>query len=91
MLLRITPGAMLAFYRDTFASQAAKDQPIYDMQELFAWRKPRRALRRTTSGPGCVSVCSHTARLMMCPAGQHCQFCPPLSDIVAKCIGGQYI
>jgi hypothetical protein len=35
MLLRVTPGAMLAFYRDTFASQAAKDQPIYDMQELF--------------------------------------------------------
>ena len=25
---------MLAFYRDTFASQAAKDQPIYDMQKV---------------------------------------------------------
>jgi asparagine synthase (glutamine-hydrolysing) len=24
---------MLAFYRDTFASQAAKDQPIYDMKK----------------------------------------------------------
>jgi asparagine synthase (glutamine-hydrolysing) len=25
---------MLAFYRDTFASQAAKDQPIYDMTKV---------------------------------------------------------
>jgi asparagine synthase (glutamine-hydrolysing) len=25
---------MLAFYRDTFASQAAKDQPIYDMKKV---------------------------------------------------------
>jgi asparagine synthase (glutamine-hydrolysing) len=25
---------MLAFYRDTFASQAAKDQPIYDMSKV---------------------------------------------------------
>jgi len=25
---------MLAFYRDTFASQAAKDQPIYDMEKV---------------------------------------------------------
>jgi asparagine synthase (glutamine-hydrolysing) len=27
---------MLAFYRDTFASQAAKDQPIYDMTKVRA-------------------------------------------------------
>jgi asparagine synthase (glutamine-hydrolysing) len=27
---------MLAFYRDTFASQAAKDQPIYDMKKVSA-------------------------------------------------------
>ena len=27
---------MLAFYRDTFASQAAKDQPIYDMTKALA-------------------------------------------------------
>ncbi len=27
---------MLAFYRDTFASQAAKDQPIYDMNKASA-------------------------------------------------------
>jgi asparagine synthase (glutamine-hydrolysing) len=27
---------MLAFYRDTFASQAAKDQPIYDMTKARA-------------------------------------------------------
>ena len=27
---------MLAFYRDTFASQAAKDQPIYDMKKVNA-------------------------------------------------------
>jgi asparagine synthase (glutamine-hydrolysing) len=27
---------MLAFYRDTFASQAAKDQPIYDMKKVRA-------------------------------------------------------
>jgi asparagine synthase (glutamine-hydrolysing) len=27
---------MLAFYRDTFASQAAKDQPIYDMNKVSA-------------------------------------------------------
>jgi asparagine synthase (glutamine-hydrolysing) len=27
---------MLAFYRDTFASQAAKDQPIYDMNKVRA-------------------------------------------------------
>jgi asparagine synthase (glutamine-hydrolysing) len=26
--------AMLTFYRDTFASQAAKDQPIYDMKKV---------------------------------------------------------
>ncbi|MDT5256680.1 MAG: hypothetical protein QOD10_1760, partial [Mycobacterium sp.] len=25
---------MLTFYRDTFASQAAKDQPIYDMTKV---------------------------------------------------------
>jgi asparagine synthase (glutamine-hydrolysing) len=25
---------MLGFYRDTFASQAAKDQPIYDMKKI---------------------------------------------------------
>jgi asparagine synthase (glutamine-hydrolysing) len=25
---------MLGFYRDTFASQAAQDQPIYDMQKV---------------------------------------------------------
>jgi asparagine synthase (glutamine-hydrolysing) len=25
---------MLTFYRDTFASQAAKDQPIYDMKKV---------------------------------------------------------
>ena len=32
-----TPNAddpMLDFYRDTFASQAAKDQPIYDMTKV---------------------------------------------------------
>ena len=27
---------MLAFYRDTFASQAAQDQPIYDMTKVRA-------------------------------------------------------
>ena len=27
---------MLAFYRDTFASQAAQDQPIYDMRKVRA-------------------------------------------------------
>ena len=27
---------MLEFYRDTFASQAAKDQPIYDMKKVGA-------------------------------------------------------
>ena len=27
---------MLAFYRDTFASQAAKDQPIHDMRKVSA-------------------------------------------------------
>ena len=27
---------MLTFYRDTFASQAAKDQPIYDMKKVTA-------------------------------------------------------
>jgi asparagine synthase (glutamine-hydrolysing) len=27
---------MLAFYRDTFASQAAQDQPIYDMKKVRA-------------------------------------------------------
>ncbi len=27
---------MLTFYRDTFASQAAKDQPIYDMKKVGA-------------------------------------------------------
>jgi asparagine synthase (glutamine-hydrolysing) len=25
---------MLTFYRDTFASQATKDQPIYDMNKV---------------------------------------------------------
>ena len=27
---------MLEFYRDTFASQAAKDQPIFDMKKVAA-------------------------------------------------------
>jgi asparagine synthase (glutamine-hydrolysing) len=36
---------MLAFYRDTFASQAAKDQPIYDMT------KARAALERLLECP----------------------------------------
>jgi asparagine synthase (glutamine-hydrolysing) len=36
---------MLAFYRDTFASQAAQDQPIYDM------RKVRAALDRLLECP----------------------------------------
>jgi hypothetical protein len=31
--IRNTNDPMLAFYRDTFASQAAKDQPIYDMKK----------------------------------------------------------
>src|SRR5690242_17076914 len=31
---RTTSDPMLAFYRDTFNSQAAKDQPIYDMQKV---------------------------------------------------------
>ena len=31
---RNTNDPMLAFYRDTFASQAAKDQPIYDMKKV---------------------------------------------------------
>ena len=31
---RHTNDPMLAFYRDTFASQAAKDQPIYDMKKV---------------------------------------------------------
>ena len=33
---RNTNDPMLAFYRDTFASQAAKDQPIYDMKKVSA-------------------------------------------------------
>jgi len=33
---RSTNDPMLAFYRDTFASQAAKDQPIYDMTKVRA-------------------------------------------------------
>jgi asparagine synthase (glutamine-hydrolysing) len=31
---RDTNDPMLTFYRDTFASQAAKDQPIYDMKKV---------------------------------------------------------
>ncbi len=31
---RNTNDPMLGFYRDTFASQAAKDQPIYDMKKV---------------------------------------------------------
>jgi asparagine synthase (glutamine-hydrolysing) len=31
---RAANDPMLAFYRDTFASQAAQDQPIYDMQKV---------------------------------------------------------
>jgi hypothetical protein len=30
---------MLAFYRDTFASQAARDQPIYDMKNVATTRR----------------------------------------------------
>ncbi len=37
---------MLAFYRDTFASQAAKDQPIYDMKKVST------ALDRAARQPG---------------------------------------
>ena len=33
---RAANDPMLAFYRDTFASQAAKDQPIYDMTRVSA-------------------------------------------------------
>lgn len=33
---RAVDDPMLAFYRDTFASQAAKDQPIYDMTKASA-------------------------------------------------------
>jgi Asparagine synthase len=33
---RNTNDPMLTFYRDTFASQAAKDQPIYDMKKVAA-------------------------------------------------------
>lgn len=33
---RAANDPMLAFYRDTFASQAAKDQPIYDMTKVSA-------------------------------------------------------
>jgi asparagine synthase (glutamine-hydrolysing) len=33
---RTANDPMLAFYRDTFASQAAKDQPIYDMLKVRA-------------------------------------------------------
>lgn len=33
---RTPKDPMLAFYRDTFASQAAKDQPIYDMTKVRA-------------------------------------------------------
>jgi hypothetical protein len=29
-----TNDPILTFYRDTFASQAAKDQPIYDMKKV---------------------------------------------------------
>jgi asparagine synthase (glutamine-hydrolysing) len=31
---RNTNDPMLTFYRDTFASQAAKDQPVYDMKKV---------------------------------------------------------
>jgi len=31
---RNTNDPMLAFHRDTFASQAARDQPIYDMKKV---------------------------------------------------------
>ena len=33
---RVKSDPMLAFYRDTFSSQAARGQPIYDMHKVGA-------------------------------------------------------
>lgn len=62
---------MLVFYRDTFASQAAKGRPIYDIKkasaaldQLLEWRVDRQRWRaaprsRTRPSDGWPRQCSH--------------------------------